>query len=475
MPTVGLQSRFVQRANAGRPKGRRSKFDYTRDFAKALARTRGSALSPHVLNDEHSGHEVNVTDGLDVEISAPGLRLLNREAKHLAGIPDEPGAYEAMTSEDKAKKIEKDREQYRDVIQRRIDRLTTRWDREGKDPQGWNEDERNEADEDYQMKKYAKEQIQNADSTSDIIQRAELLIEEDWLGNTDALPGNLFCLGAFNELSPDSKESCCSWAYMKVLTKIFGCLLIIIIQIVGPPLIFISRMPKNIGVLDSQAYDWRCHPMFNRFFDPNDLAPCPGGLKPGEFGVFKDWHHIFNTRLLGVLFIIVFLLNAIFVIFKEQKAWKDVYNTFRYLDIVNTNFKMSGMWFLVAGAFVNCWVVVWSCMDMYVVCGASNSPQDLLMDALGLIFLYNLDDIGGDMAFLEEDDWPALRLQWIYDEMVHPTDDEIFDEDDMSKMTKRGQFCIHLYQGVTTFLMILLPVLPALAIATPFTQISPED
>merc|ERR1712066_1174916 len=102
------------------------------------------------------------------------------------------------------------------------------------------------------------------------------------------------------------------------------------------------------------------------------------------------------------------------------------------------------MWFLVMGAIVNCWVVFWSALDMYVVCGASNTPQDLLMDALGLLFLYNLDDIGGDMAFLEEDDWPALRLAWIYEIMVHPTPDEDFDEDDRSKMTWGGWFTLNM-------------------------------
>lgn len=210
-------------------------------------------------------------------------------------------------------------------------------------------------------------------------------------------------------------------------------------------------------------------------FKTEDQRPCPGGMVPSEIGYLEDWHHVFSTRFVGTLFIAVFILNGIFVMFEERKAWKDVYNTFRYLDIITEKFKLTGVHYLVAGAVVNCWVVFWCCLDMYMVVGASTSPQDLLMDSLGLIFLFNLDDIGGDMAFIDEDDWPALRIAWIYEEMVHPCPDDIFDEDDSSKFTWPGWFCIKLYQLETYSMMILLVLAPLMAIATPFTQIAPAD
>merc|ERR1712151_1309046 len=129
-----------------------------------------------------------------------------------------------------------------------------------------------------------------------------------------------------------------------------------------------------------------------------------GGDKlPEEFGLLEDWNHLFLTRSLGLIFMVIFILNGLFVLIEEKSTWKDIYNTFRYLDIKNDKFKMTGRYWLADSAFVNCWVILWSCLDIYVVVGASMSPQDLLMDALGLLFLYNLDDIGGDLGFVDED------------------------------------------------------------------------
>merc|ERR1712157_601813 len=92
----------------------------------------------------------------------------------------------------------------------------------------------------------------------------------------------------------------------------------------------------------------------------------------------------------------------------------------------NTKFQAPGGYFLGVGAFINCWIVMWTCLDMFVVVGASKTPQDLLLDSLGLLFLYNLDDIGGELGFVNEDDWPGLRIAWIYDELVMtwPEEDE---------------------------------------------------
>jgi len=54
----------------------------------------------------------------------------------------------------------------------------------------------------------------------------------------------------------------------------------------------------------------------------------------------------------------------------------------------------------------------------YVVVGGSETPKDVLLDALGMLFLYNLDRIGREMGFVDRDDWPGDRLGWIFQEMV---------------------------------------------------------
>merc|ERR1711974_162614 len=50
-------------------------------------------------------------------------------------------------------------------------------------------------------------------------------------------------------------------------------------------------------------------------------------------------------------------------------------------------------------------------------------PKDLVLDAFGLAFLYNLDDLGGILAFLDEK-WDEEFLGKIYGEMKE-TDHEI--------------------------------------------------
>merc|ERR1712050_240558 len=119
------------------------------------------------------------------------------------------------------------------------------------------------------------------------------------------------------------------------------------------------------------------------------------------------------------------------------------------------------------GAFVNTWVVGFCCLDMYVVVGASNNPQDLLLDALALLFLYNLDDIGASIAFIDEDDWPALRIAWIYNEVVNPCPDDIFNEDKLDIM---GQIFLSLYNITKFSLICLIFIVPTLQIITPFLQ-----
>merc|ERR1712060_70321 len=133
---------------------------------------------------------------------------------------------------------------------------------------------------------------------------------------------------------------------------------------------------------------------------------------------------------------------------------------------------MKGWAFLGLGSLVNCWVIYWCCLDMYVVVGSSKTPTDLFLDALALLFLYNLDDIGADIAFIEQDDWPALRISWMYNEIVHPCPDDIFDED---KQDWTGWFFISIYKVTKHLLVPLVWIVPLLICMTPFTAIVPRD
>jgi len=415
------------------------------------------------------------------------MKLLERTTGGSAEAQSATG-YEALDDEDtdKTKQTEieisaicKARDDYEDwVINTHIPKRLKRLETKGKSDEDDDENnnlsdlERASIDREWMMKEYAKLQICNSNTNDEILMKAELLVEEDWLDKLDALPGNLFCLGAFGDIFPKDAPWF-SLLRLKAHCKLLGCFLVVIIQVCGPPMIFFSKMPGNAGVMDKMRYEWRCWPIsFNPLYDPTNEEPCPGGKLAKDVTLLSDWDHVMSTKLLSLFFIAAFILNGIFVLLEEKKTWKDVWNTFRFLDWKNDNFELSGKWFLVMGAIINCHVIVWTCLDMYVVAGASTSPQDLIMDALGLLFLYNLDDIGGDLGFVDEDDWPGLRIAWIYTELVHPWPDEEFDED---KMDMLGWFSLNFYRFITVILVVMLWVIPVLCCITPFVQIVPDD
>lgn len=363
------------------------------------------------------------------------------------------------------------REIYRDDVQEAIRHQLRQFreqgfsDTDGNKATDLTDEQRNSIDEGYLMKQYAKDQICRCKTAREIFMKAELLIDEDWLDTFAAIPGNIFCLGAFGEIFPYGGKRISS-ASLKAYSKFLGCCLIIVIQLIGPALIFLSRMPGNLGVSDEDKYEWRCHPWIG--LGGNRSEACPSGKFPGEVSVTDDWGRNASTKFLGIVFMLAFILNGLFSVIQEQQTWRDLYNTFRFLDWKNEDFKAPGAVYLGAGAFVNCWVILWSCLDMYVVAGACDNPQDLLLDALALLFLYRLDDVGGDLGFVDEDDWPGLRIAWIYNELVHPWPDDEFDEDQLDKL---GCVCMTLYKMAIFLICVELVCIPVFAIVTPFKDI----
>jgi len=336
------------------------------------------------------------------------------------------------------------------------------------------------------MKEYAKREITGATSNRDLLMKADILVQEDWLGKTDSLPGNMYCLVAFGDLLPNevaffSKET---WT---AIAKLIGWVLIVLIQFFGPVLMFFS-CTMGTDMKEDKMWHWRCAqwssyvPLFfheGDHYNPEDERPCmhvaPGadmGMQPKEVSIFLDWQYAAVTKLLSMLLIIAFILNGIFVIMVEVKVFKAVYQTFRFLKENTPNFDLKGTWGLVLGVVMNCWVVIWCCLDSYIVIGASPNAADLIKDALALLFLYNLDDIGGDLGFFDSDDWPGERLSWIYDEIVHPCPDEFFDE---KIFDWPGYFAIICYAVTTGVLHIMLIGIPILTACTPFLAILPPD
>lgn len=254
-----------------------------------------------------------------------------------------------------------------------------------------------------------------------LMQRIETLIDSDWVDGANDLPGNIYSIAGMGNLKLQERLF-----YVKVLdgktkeedeweqrfnprgwvlerARMMGFLCIMFIQLIGPPAIFLSAC-MAWGIMSEERIHWeRWHP----FTEPD----------------FYDWAHISLTKVLATVFIMCFVLNSLFVLMDEHNTWFAMDRTFAYLHqneeqdegAFNAALNSFGgsMWISV-GAVVNCWVVVWCCLDSFLVIGSSGSPKNVLFDALGLIFLYNLDDTSGDLGFVSAEDWPGAKFAWIY-------------------------------------------------------------
>lgn len=143
------------------------------------------------------------------------------------------------------------------------------------------------------------------------------------------------------------------------------------------------------------------------------------------------------------------------------------------INMLNRNGEMEDtcISFLYLGAFMNAWVIFWLCIDMWLVLGVSDSVTEVLMDALALAFLYNLDDIGSDLRFVDEDDWPGLQLAWLYKYRYKCA---LVYDDIQYEGTEPPDVCSLYLNGCSVILGLFSIVLPMLFIITPFKAMKPD-
>jgi hypothetical protein len=193
-------------------------------------------------------------------------------------------------------------------------------------------------------------------------------VKDDWLGGLDSFPGNIYMISALNWLHID-KNFRRGWA------KRAGMLAVLIIQLLGPPVIFYQKW-TGFGIDDHERLHWSAWSVS-----------------------LSDWsldEKYFVTKFIALLFLFCFIINGVFCHIDETESWMKVC---RIVNMLNHNGEMKDtcMSFLYLGAFMNAWVIFWLCIDVWLVLGKSDTVTDVLMDALGLTFLYNLDDIGSDL------------------------------------------------------------------------------
>lgn len=279
-------------------------------------------------------------------------------------------------------------------------------------------------------------------------------IQENWLGEIDRFPGNQYMFAAFglyNLTKMRRDEHCLSSKRQKVVARVFGALAVWGIQLLGPP-----------GIFMSTVFAWG--------------VEAGNEIKWSEWQVdLEDWHHIALTKCLSLLAIFCFILNAIFVMLDEKQTWERIDHIFSYFQNKNKDHFLRGEEALYIGAFTNCWVVLWCCLDTLVILGAAQAPRDVIFDSLGLIFLFNLDDIEGDLGFITDDDWPGDRLGWMFRWIMR---DEHREQDQQHKEVDQfdipSKITLGVYNTTIVLLYIMSVALPTIAALTSFTKIIPH-
>lgn len=340
--------------------------------------------------------------------------------------------------------------------------------------------------ENERAKEKALQSLEQVTSTQELVDVADEVIQADWLMDIEELDGNMFSLAAFYQLplqkywhkrqkierqeDPDpimmKRLQRCDVMEQKGWASLIGCVLILLVQISCPPAIFLSYV-LDLGLSGEKSWHM-------------------SKWQPS----IEDWKTNTLSKCMAILFMLMIILNGIFEVLHER-------HTFLHLDRIFTYFQhnygykhqeLQGEWFLYVGAMINNWVLLWCCLDAFVVVGPAQCPKDVVMDALGLLFLSHLDDIGGELGFFESDIWPGAQLGWIHDKMINKvrlqkereldmdiasdvSDDELVHELPFDAMSR---FTIYNYKATLVSLYVMLVVLPVFAFMTPFVEISDQ-
>jgi len=392
-----------------------------------LAESRG-LLAKSKTNRQARLHQVSAThasssfhEASDSEAPARQPRSRITEGLHTSGYIERGTTYhqQERDSEEKNEKTMEEMEAEEEAAQARMDNMTEQ-----------------EQFREQQMKKHALSAIVGATTTLELFELMDQLIEDSWLGGLDAFPGNIYRMAAFKPF-PE-----CSFP---ALTRRVGFWCIVLIQLLGPPLVF-YQMVTGESYPDPDKVRWE------NFH----------GLS------LSDWQTgYWSTKLMALLFLFCFCINGLFVHMDEAASWKKIDVLFRELNHCKLNDTSEIL--LKVGAFMNTWVIFWLCLDTFLVLGASETVQDVLLDSLGLMFLYNLDDIGGDLGFVNQDDWPGLQLAWLY-KNIHKFSEELDDVEELSP----DICCSFFLDANRCVLTLLATLLPVLFVFMPFQELIPD-
>jgi len=234
---------------------------------------------------------------------------------------------------------------------------------------------------------------------------------QDKAGDTEHVPisGNLYM---YRSVAKFGDESGLFQDPMEWQVKL-GLWIVITVQTVGPPCIL--------------AWAWH-----NIDFSENIIGFTEWDWRKGLSSV--------SQRLLGVLFLVLFILNGSYALATDREETEKMVRMCKVFDRASKRTKFDDAhapwpppepFWLWLGAFINsfCLISCAFCMFLLFVI-AEDGPKDVLFDAFGLTFLYNLDDVGGDLGFLDSK-WDADQMGDIYGVLAEQT--QLMDEIDSER------------------------------------------
>ncbi|CAK0795299.1 unnamed protein product, partial [Prorocentrum cordatum] len=178
-----------------------------------------------------------------------------------------------------------------------------------------------------------------------------------------------------------------------------GLALVIVIQIVGPICVLAYAFPRALAMMDLSPELFLLRSEGNLHF-------------LSTFTVTK-----LSQMLIGTLFIVLFILNGLYVLEEDRQTDKRLVHlcqVFRAASRRDPRIPEPCEGWLFVGALVNCWVLVTTALAMWpCFLIADQGPKEVLFDAFALTFLYNLDDISGDLGFLN-DQWDSEMFGEVY-------------------------------------------------------------
>jgi len=233
------------------------------------------------------------------------------------------------------------------------------------------------------------------DLLTELMEETENARGSQWESSFRPLRGNIYALLYINRIVP------CD-AHRNPMSKVFGIFSVMLIQLISPCALLFWALYQ---------IDWersRSWPKFVRYERGSDT----NGVS-----------HVTKV-LLSVLFLACFTLNGVNVIRREEEMHIKLEMLINYADDEQGKVKWGrkdfNRFWSTLGVLVNATMPVTCSIVLFVLFILAESPKDVVFDSMGLIFLFSLDDISGDLGLVTSEDWDEERLGRFYFEMVNP-------------------------------------------------------